>query len=91
MFECDLHQNIRGVVWKSQMMAIFASSSFSLGIIKTDTATGYAELFYNTLLIYKAMLLMVLTWEPYNHIWMQKLDFSWFKQNLHHLFHFVYR
>ena len=53
-------------------------------------ALGCAGLFYDALLVYKATLLIVLTWGSYSRLLTQKFNLSTIKLNLHYLLLFVY-
>ena len=55
----------------------------------TNMTLGCAGLLYDTVLVYKATLLIVLTWGPYYHLFTRKFNLARMKLNLHHLFHFV--
>ena len=55
----------------------------------TNMTLGCAGLFYDTLLVYKATLLIFLTWGPYYHVFTWKFKLAWMKPTLHHLFCFL--
>ena len=50
---------------------------------------GCARLLYDALLVYKATVLIVLMWGPYNHLLTRKFILARMKPNMNHLFCFV--